>query len=242
MTVKPYKDQAGGKKEQVASMFDNISPRYDFLNHLLSLGIDVLWRKKAVKLLKERTPRPEIIIDIATGTGDFALEALSLNPKKIIGVDISAGMLEVGRKKMQARGVDQIVDMQLGDSEQLPLEDNYADAIIVAFGVRNFENLEKGLAEMRRVLKPNGTCVILEFSQPRRFPFKQVYNAYFRYILPRIGKLVSKDSSAYTYLPESVHAFPDGNAFLAILNNLGFKQTTCTPQTFGISSIYVASK
>jgi demethylmenaquinone methyltransferase/2-methoxy-6-polyprenyl-1,4-benzoquinol methylase len=242
MTVKPYKNQAGGKKEQVAAMFDNISAKYDFLNHLLSLGIDVLWRKKAVRLLKQRTPNPEILVDIATGTGDFALEALSLKPKKIIGIDISAGMLEVGRRKMKAKGVSEIVEMRLGDSENLPFEDNYTDAILVAFGVRNFENLEKGLAEMLRVLKPGGTCVVLEFSQPRMFPFKQVYNAYFEYVLPKIGRLVSKDSAAYTYLPESVQAFPDGEAFLAILNKLGYRNTICKPLTFGISSIYVASK
>lgn len=242
MTVKPYKNEAGGKKEQVATMFNNISQKYDFLNHLLSLGIDILWRKKAVKLLAKRTPKPKILVDIATGTGDFALEALKLQPKKIIGVDISEGMLEVGRQKMKSRKVDDIIEMRLGDSENLPFEDNYTDGIIVAFGVRNFENLEKGLAEMLRVLKPGGTCVVLEFSQPKAFPFKQIYNAYFKYVLPRIGRLVSKDSAAYTYLPESVQAFPDGNAFLAILQKLGFKNTTCVPLTFGISSIYVASK
>ena len=177
MTVVPYKEKDGSKKEQVAEMFNNISPKYDFLNHLLSLGIDKMWRKKAVKLLKDK--KPQVILDVATGTGDFALEALKLKPKKIIGLDISAGMLEVDKKKMKQKKVEDIIEMQLGDSENMPFEDNMFDAVIVSFGVRNFENLEKGLAEILRVLKKGGCLVVIEFSQPQRFPFKQFYNFYF---------------------------------------------------------------
>ena len=240
MAVVPYKEKQASKKEQVAEMFDNISHRYDFLNHFLSLGIDILWRKKAVKLLKKDQPKQ--ILDIATGTGDFAIEALALNPDRVVGVDISAGMLEHGRQKMKKKGVDHIIDMQMGDSEKLLFEDNTFDAVIVSFGVRNFENLEKGLSDMQRVLKPGGKTVIVEFSRPRRFPMKQLYNFYFKSILPIIGKLISKDQSAYTYLPESVEAFPDGDDFLAILHKVGFKNTECRPLTFGISSIYIGQK
>jgi len=240
MAVVPYKEKDSGKKEQVAEMFNNISKKYDFLNHLLSLGIDIIWRKKAIKLLQE--DQPKFILDIATGTGDFAIEALALKPDKIIGVDISSGMLEEGKKKMKKRKLDLIIDMQMGDSEKLLFEDNNFDAVIVSFGVRNFENLEKGLADMFRVLKPGGKTVIVEFSKPKKFPMKQGYNFYFKYILPQIGKLVSKDNSAYTYLPESVQVFPDGKDFLNVLEKVGFKNTKCTPLTFGISSIYIGEK
>ncbi len=240
MTVLPYKDKESSKKQQVADMFDNISPRYDFLNHFLSLGIDIRWRKKAIKLLKEIQPKK--ILDIATGTGDFAIESLSLNPEKVIGVDISEGMLSVGREKLKKRKLDSRISLQSGDSENLPFEDNMFDAIIVAFGVRNFENLEKGLAEMYRVLRPGGKVVVLEFSKPKRFPFKQFYNFYFKNILPTIGKTISKDNSAYTYLPESVKSFPDGAVFTSILDKLGFKNTECRPLTLGISSIYTGIK
>lgn len=240
MTVVPYKEDRTGKKEQVARMFDSISGKYDFLNHFLSLGIDIRWRKKAVKLLAPG--KPKLILDIATGTGDFAIETLSLKPDKVIGVDISEGMLEVGRRKMKARGYDAIIEMRSGDSENLPFEENKFDAVIVAFGVRNFENLEKGLADMRRVLKEGGRVVVLEFSKPRSFPFKQVYNFYFNFILPKVGRMISKDSAAYTYLPESVQAFPDGDDFVSIMNKLGYKNTSCTPLTFGISSLYTATK
>ena len=236
MAVVPYKDQQGTKTEQVAQMFNNISQRYDLLNHLLSLGIDIYWRKQAIKLLKPE--KPELILDIATGTGDFALEALALKPEKVIGVDISEGMLAVGREKMKRRGLTDKIEMKLGDSERLPFEDNIFDAIIVAFGVRNFEHLEQGLADMHRVLKPGGTTVVLEFSKPQGFPFKQLYNFYFIHILPLIGKLISKDQSAYTYLPESVQAFPDGEAFLRVMRQVGYTQTQCKTLTFGISSIY----
>ncbi len=240
MAVVPYKEKTSGKKEQVAEMFNNISPRYDFLNHFLSLGIDIIWRKKAIRMLKK--DQPKLIMDIATGTGDFAIEALALNPDKVIGVDISEGMLDVGRAKMKKRGYDDRIEMTLGDSERLLFDDNKFDAVIVAFGVRNYENLEKGLADMQRVLKPGGKTVILEFSQPKRFPFKQLYGFYFRAILPKLGKLISKDNAAYTYLPESVKAFPDGEDFLKIMEKVGFKNTQCRPLTFGISSIYVGQK
>ncbi len=240
MSIVPYKDRNEGKKEQVANMFNNISKNYDLLNHVLSMGIDVLWRKKAIKMLQE--DQPKLILDIATGTGDFAIEALALNPDKVIGVDISEGMLEEGKKKMKKKKLDHLIELQLGDSEKLLFPENNFDAVIVSFGVRNFENLEKGLSDMYRVLKPGGKTVIVEFSQPEKFPMKQGYNFYFKYILPQIGKLVSKDSDAYTYLPESVQAFPYGKEFVSILEKVGFKNTTCKSLTFGISSIYVGEK
>ncbi|WP_462251573.1 bifunctional demethylmenaquinone methyltransferase/2-methoxy-6-polyprenyl-1,4-benzoquinol methylase UbiE [Ekhidna sp.] len=240
MTVLPYKDKSDAKKKQVAEMFDSISGKYDFLNHFLSLGIDIRWRKKAIKMLSDLQPKQ--ILDIATGTGDFAIESLKLNPEKVIGVDISEGMLNVGREKMKKKGYADIIDMQSGDSENLHFDDNKFDAVIVAFGVRNFENLEKGLSEMNRVLRPGGRAIILEFSKPTVFPFKQLYNFYFRWILPKIGKVVSKDNAAYTYLPESVNEFPYGNDFLQILEKTGYKNTKCKPLTLGISSIYVGEK
>lgn len=240
MEIVPYKEQTAGKKEQVAQMFNNISKRYDFLNHFLSLGIDIMWRKKAIKMLKEDQPKQ--ILDIATGTGDFAIEALTLNPDKVIGVDISEGMLEVGRKKMKQRKYDDRIELHLGDSEGLLFDDNKFDAVIVAFGVRNFENLEKGLEDMYRVLKPGGKVVVLEFSKPTSFPFKQIYQFYFKYILPMVGRIISKDQAAYTYLPDSVRNFPDGKNFLNILDRIGFLKTQCRPLTLGISSIYVGSK
>lgn len=240
MAIVPYKDQNNSKKEQVATMFNNISKRYDLLNHLLSLGIDIYWRKQAIRMLKPE--KPKRILDIATGTADFAIEALALQPDKVIGVDISEGMLDVGRKKLKRKQLSGKIELRLGDSERLPFDDNIFDAIIVGFGVRNFENLEKGLADMNRVLKPGGAVVILEFSKPQKFPFKQLYNFYFKSVLPIIGRIVSKDQSAYTYLPESVQAFPNGEAFLNVLKKTGFKNTTCRALTFGISSIYMAKK
>lgn len=240
MTVVPYKDRSESKRTQVAEMFDTISPKYDFLNHLLSGGVDIYWRKRAVKLLKKAQPKQ--ILDIATGTGDFAIEALSLKPDKITGVDISEGMLAVGRKKIEKLGLQQKIEFLKGDSENLPFSDNYFDAVIVSFGVRNFENLLAGLTDMCRVMRSGGTCVIVEFSKPKAFPFKQLYNFYFKYILPSIGKIVSKDSSAYSYLPESVQAFPDGSDFLSIFEQAGFKNTKCIPLTFGICSIYIGQK
>ena len=240
MQVVPYKEKDQSKKEQVAEMFNNISKRYDLLNHVLSMGIDILWRKKAVRMLKPFSPK--VILDIATGTGDFAIEASSLKPNKIYGVDISEGMLEVGKKKIIAKKLTDVIEMQLGDSEKLLFDDNFFDAVTVAFGVRNYENLKLGLSEMFRVMKPGGHVVIIEFSKPSKFPIKQVYNFYFKAILPTIGKLVSKDQSAYTYLPESVSAFPHGQAFLDIMKEVGFTETKAIPLTLGISSIYWGSK
>lgn len=221
-------------------MFDSISGKYDFLNHFLSLGIDIRWRRKAIALLKDL--QPKAILDVATGTGDFAVEALSLQPSKIIGVDISEGMLDVGRQKMKARQLDGIIELRSGDSEKLPFEDNFFDAVIVAFGVRNFEDLERGLSEMLRVVRPGGRIVVLEFSRPTKFPMKQLYNAYFTAILPLIGRWVSRDQAAYSYLPESVQAFPDGPDFIRILSDVGYKNPQCKSLTFGISSLYWGSK
>lgn len=240
MSVVPYKDSDSGKKEQVAEMFDNISHRYDFLNHFLSLGIDKLWRKKAVKLMKARNP--ERILDVATGTADFAIQSMELSPASITGIDISEGMLDVGRKKIKKKGLDNKIELLYGDSENLPFEDDTFDAITVAFGVRNFENLRKGLSEMFRVTKKDGIVVILEFSKPKVFPFKQLYNFYFKTVLPKLGNTISNDTSAYTYLPESVKAFPDGDDFINILNETGYKEIKCIPLTFGISSIYTGIK
>ena len=221
-------------------MFDNISGKYDFLNHFLSMGIDIRWRKKAVKYLKKSHPKQ--ILDVATGTGDFAIENLKLNPDKVTGIDISEGMLNVGREKIAKKGLENKIELLQGDSENLPFEDNKFDAVTVAFGVRNFENLEKGLSEIHRVLKPEGKLVVLEFSKPTIFPFKQLYNFYFKWILPKIGNTISKDQAAYTYLPESVQAFPNGNEFLNVLEKVGYKETLCKTLTFGISSIYVGVK
>ena len=221
-------------------MFDNISGRYDFLNHFLSLGIDIGWRKRAIDQL--RSIQPKVILDVATGTGDFAIAALQLNPDQVIGVDISEGMLAVGRAKMKDRRLDHRITLCHGDSENLPFEENKFDALVVGFGVRNFENLEKGLAEMLRVVRPGGKVVILEFSKPVKFPFKQLYNFYFKFVLPKLGRWVSKDNSAYTYLPESVEAFPDGQQFVAILHRLGYKDIACKTLTFGISSLYIGTK
>ena len=240
MQVVPYKEKEQSKKEQVADMFNNISKRYDLLNHVLSMGIDILWRKKAVRMLKPF--KPNIILDIASGTGDFAIETSSLKPTKIYGVDISEGMLDVGRKKVKAKKLSHIIEMQLGDSENLSFEDNYFDAVTVAFGVRNYENLKLGLSEMLRVMKPGGHVVIIEFSKPSKFPIKQIYNFYFKTILPRVGKMISKDNSAYEYLPESVSAFPYGQAFIDIMKEVGFTETKAIPLTLGISSIYWGSK
>ncbi len=240
MTVVPYNDEGSSKKEQVAKMFDNISGRYDFLNHFLSLGIDKGWRRLAIDQL--RPIKPSIILDVATGTGDFALQALTLKPQKVVGVDISEGMLSVGRKKVQERKLEQTIELQRADSEELPFAEHKFDAVTVAFGVRNFENLQRGLSEIYRVLRPGGMSVILEFSRPTAFPFRQVYSFYFKFILPKIGRIVSKDKAAYTYLPQSVEAFPDGAEFLDIMKEVGFKQTKCKSLTFGVSSIYTGIK
>lgn len=240
MAAVPYKDSGRSKKDQVEEMFDHISHRYDFLNHLLSLNVDKIWRRKAIKLLERYNP--ETILDIATGTGDFAIAAKRLNPKHITGVDISEGMLNIGRKKLKRMELEQLIELQKGDSEDLPFADNSYDAVIVAFGVRNFENLEKGLTEIFRVLKPGGACIVLEFSKPRKVPFRQLYFFYFDKILPLLGKMVSKDNRAYTYLPESVREFPDGDSFISVLSKTGFENNRWLPQTFGIASIYEAQK
>lgn len=238
--VKPY-NQSGSKKKQVADMFDNIARRYDFLNRMLSLGIDKIWRKKAIDQLREKNPK--IILDVATGTADVALEtARRLQPERIIGVDISNEMLNHGRRKIAKQSMGHIIELREGDSENLPFQDNTFDAITVAFGVRNFENLEAGLSEMHRVLKENGKLVVLEFSRPTAFPFKQIFQFYFKNILPLIGKWTSQDPRAYSYLYESVQAFPEGEAFLNILQKTGYKTYQCKKLTLGICSIYTAEK
>lgn len=240
MAALPYKHSENSKKNQVEEMFDNISPRYDLLNHLLSVNIDKVWRKRAVKKLTQY--HPKTILDIATGTGDFAIAASKIEPEKIIGIDISEGMLKIGRKKISKKGLTEKIELIKADSENLPFKEKTFDAAVVGFGVRNFENLEIGLAEILRVLKPGGVFIVLEFSRPRHTPFKQFYNFYFSYILPFLGKLISKDKRAYNYLPESVREFPDGNHFIAILKKVGFVNGYWHPQTFGIASIYVIQK
>jgi len=238
--VTPYGDKDKTKKQEVAEMFDNIAPKYDFLNHLLSMGIDIGWRRKAIRILKAQ--KPKSILDVATGTADFAIEALDANPDEVIGVDISKDMLAVGRTKISKKGLENKVRLDYGDAENLPYETEKFDAITVAFGVRNFENLEAGLTEMNRVLKKGKTLFVIEFSKPEHFPIKQLYFFYFKAILPLIGKLVSKDARAYTYLPESVEAFPYGNEFAEILKKCGFSKVEIKPLTFGIASLYVAEK
>ncbi|MDO5654774.1 MAG: bifunctional demethylmenaquinone methyltransferase/2-methoxy-6-polyprenyl-1,4-benzoquinol methylase UbiE [Flavobacteriaceae bacterium] len=238
--VKPYGSNMG-KKEEVEKMFDNVSHRYDFLNRLLSAGIDIQWRNQAVKLISEQ--QPSKILDVATGTGDLAIALAQKIPNaQITGFDLSAGMLEYGREKIKAKNLNHQIQMIQGDAENMPFEDNSFDAITVAFGVRNFENLEKGLKEIHRVLKPGGTFLILEFSQPQVFPVKQVYNFYFKNILPFIGKTFSKDHRAYTYLNESVQAFPHGEKLNQILKSVNFVAPKDKKLTFGIASIYLSSK
>ena len=240
--VKPY-EADGSKTQQVSKMFDNIAKHYDFLNHFLSLGIDKIWRRKMINELVEVNPKR--ILDVATGTADVAINTikqLKIKDLKIVGIDISNEMLNVGRKKLVTEGVNEAIELQLADSENLPFQNNNFDAVTVAYGVRNFENLERGLAEMHRVLNANGKIVVLEFSRPRMFPFQQLFNFYFKNILPTIGKLTSKDARAYSYLYESVQAFPDGDDFLTVLNKVGFKNTSCTTLTLGICSLYVGYK
>jgi demethylmenaquinone methyltransferase/2-methoxy-6-polyprenyl-1,4-benzoquinol methylase len=238
--IKPYNSEAG-KKAEVEQMFDKIAPRYDLLNRVLSLGIDVWWRKKAIGYLKPA--KPAEILDVATGTADVALlMAKILKPRRIVGIDIANQMLEFGRVKIKEAELQEVITLETGDSEHLRFETDTFDAVTVAFGVRNFENLEKGLAEMRRVLRPGGRVVILEFSKPHIFPFKQLYNSYFKYVLPLIGRLTSRDMRAYTYLFESVQAFPEGNHFTEILTKTGFNDPICERLTLGICSIYTATK
>jgi demethylmenaquinone methyltransferase/2-methoxy-6-polyprenyl-1,4-benzoquinol methylase len=228
------------KKQQVRSMFNSIAPRYDFLNHFLSAGTDYLWRKKAIKLLENC--HPKTILDIATGTGDLAIGAAKLNPEKIVGIDIADDMLEIGRRKILAKKLDRIISLEHGDSENLRFDDGSFDAAMVAFGVRNFENLEKGLKEMFRVLKENGMIVILEFSQPQMPVIRTIYQIYFKIMLPVVGRLVSGNRSAYQYLPDSVGKFPAGKEMLGILESTGFRQTVFAPLSFGIATLYSGFK
>jgi demethylmenaquinone methyltransferase/2-methoxy-6-polyprenyl-1,4-benzoquinol methylase len=238
--VKPYKHSKASKKEQVTEMFDTISKEYDGLNRVISFGIDVKWREKVVKIVGEKQPNK--VLDIATGTGDLAINLAATNANEIIGLDISSGMLEVGKKKIATRKLDSIISMVIGDSENLPFENNTFDAITVAFGIRNFENLEQGLSEILRVLKPNGIFVILETSVPTNPIYRFGYNVYSKFILPTIGKLFSKDKIAYSYLSESASVFPYGEALNNILRKIGFINVEDKPQTMGVATIYTASK
>jgi demethylmenaquinone methyltransferase/2-methoxy-6-polyprenyl-1,4-benzoquinol methylase len=240
ISTKPYKDSELGKKEQVAKMFDTISSKYDNLNRVISFGVDVKWRKKILKMIAAKNPNS--ILDIATGTGDLAILLSNTDAKKIIGLDISAGMLEVGKQKIADRNLSNKIEMILGDSEKMPFDDNAFDAVTVAFGIRNFENLEKGLTEILRVLKPNGIFVILETSVPEKFPFKQGYRFYTKNVLPIIGKMFSKDKVAYQYLSDSASIFPYGEKLNNILQKIGFIEIKHLPQTFGVATIYSASK
>ena len=238
--ITPYKDSTLGKKQQIAKMFDAISNEYDGLNRIISFGIDIKWRNKVVQIVADAQPKN--ILDIATGTGDLAINLTRTNASQIIGLDISEGMLDVGRQKILKKELHKTIDMVVGDSENLPFDDNAFDAITVAFGVRNFENLEIGLAEILRVLKPGGIVVVLETSVPTKFPFKQGYYLHTRVVLPLIGKLFSNDKSAYSYLSESASKFPYGTAFNNILTKTGFINTKALPQTFGVATIYTATK
>ena len=238
--VKPYKDSDLGKKEQVTKMFDTISGEYDGLNRVISFGIDVKWRKKVVNIVKGSNPNT--ILDIATGTGDLAIALAGTDANKIIGLDISSGMLEIGKQKVTKKGLENRIEMVWGDSESMPFEDNTFDAITVAFGIRNFETLENGLKEILRVLKPGGRFVILETSVPTKTPYRQGYGFYTKYILPIIGRVFSKDKNAYRYLSESASVFPHGEALNNILRKIGFISVEDFPQTFGVATIYVSSK
>jgi len=238
--VKPYKDRDNSRKEQVTQMFDNISGNYDFMNRIMTFGIDIKWRKKVVKMVAETNAKK--ILDIATGTGDFAIMLAGINPDKIVGLDISEGMLEVGKNKIKEKQLDHLIEMVLGDSENLPFDDNSFDAVTVGFGVRNFENLDKGLQEINRVLRPGGIFVVLETSQPEKFPFKQLYRFHSKYIIPLLGRLFSKDQKAYEYLPESAEAFPYGEAFNNILKKNEFISVQNYPLLFGAASIYKSFK
>jgi demethylmenaquinone methyltransferase / 2-methoxy-6-polyprenyl-1,4-benzoquinol methylase len=228
------------KKEVVREMFDNISHRYDFLNHFLSFGIDRAWRSKLVRILSRY--KPETVLDVATGTADLAIAIARLSPRKIVGIDISGKMLEIGRKKLMDKGLSKAITLQLADAEKIPFPNNSFDAVTVAFGVRNYENLELGLSEMIRVLRPGGVILILEFSHPGSFPMKQLYAVYSRYVIPLTGRLISGNNKAYTYLPESVAAFPSGKKFLDILDKLGMNNSRQVSLSGGIASIYQAEK
>lgn len=239
--ITPYKDSSEGKKRQVEKMFDTISNEYDGLNRVISLGTDVSWRKKVIKLVSEK--KVENVLDIATGTGDLAIQfAEKTEAKRIVGLDLSDGMLNVARKKISGKPYSNKIEFIQGDSEALPFEDNSFDAITVSFGIRNFENLEKGLSEIHRVLRKDGIFVILETSVPTKFPFKQGYHFYTKNILPLVGRIFSKDKVAYKYLSESASAFPFGEALNNILRKTGFKEVKDKPQTFGVATIYTATK
>ena len=237
--IKPQQDSQISKKLQVAKMFDSIAKSYDFLNHTLSFGMDFYWRKKAISKL---TNNPKKILDVATGTADFAIAATKMKEVQIIGIDISEKMLEIGENKIKQKGLEKQIKLQLADSENLPFESGSFDGITAGFGVRNFENLQLGLSEMCRVLKEDGIAVILEPSKPKAFPVKQIYSAYFHYILPFLGRLISKDNRAYNYLPESVDAFPENEKFIEILKEVGFIKAQHLPLTLGIVSLYIAIK
>jgi demethylmenaquinone methyltransferase/2-methoxy-6-polyprenyl-1,4-benzoquinol methylase len=239
-SITPYKNSNLGKKEQVTQMFDAISGTYDGLNRVISLGIDVKWRKNVVALIREK--QPKTILDIATGTGDLALLMADTTAEKIIGLDLSVGMLRVGEDKIKAKNLSEKIEMVVGDSENIPYADHYFDAITVSFGIRNFETLEKGLSEIYRVLKPGGLFVILETSVPTKFPYKQGYAFYTKFILPIIGKLFSKDQNAYGYLSESAANFPFGENLNNILRKISFIECKAMPQTFGVATIYTATK
>ncbi|MBO75026.1 MAG: bifunctional demethylmenaquinone methyltransferase/2-methoxy-6-polyprenyl-1,4-benzoquinol methylase UbiE [Flavobacteriales bacterium] len=248
--ITPYsQNEEESKKAQVARMFDNIAHSYDFLNHFFSLGIDVLWRKKAMRMLKRHlAAQPNSgqihLMDVATGTADFAIEAMrsGIQNLRVTGVDISPGMLSIGRKKVERRGWTDRIELIEGDSADLPFDANTFDGYTVAFGVRNFEKLEAGLKGMHRTLKPGGMGVVLEFSKPTFFPLKQIFHFYFHTLMPGVGKLVSKDSAAYSYLPESVEAFPEGGEFLKIMKGCGYTQCQMHRLTGGIASIYTGIK
>ena len=240
-TIVPYKSSALGKKQQVAGMFDDIAFRYDFLNRFLSAGIDIRWRKQAIKQLLKL--QPKTLLDVATGTADVAILASGiLKPDKITGIDISDGMLELGRKKIEKLGLQKTIELLNGDCETINFENDSFEAVTVAFGVRNFENLEKGLAEIKRVLKPGGKLVVLEFSKPKAAAVKFMYNLYMKFICSNVGKLFSKNRNAYQYLDESIQKFPEGKNFTGILDNLGYKNTYCKPLSLGICSIYCGEK
>lgn len=243
-TIKPYQDSEKGKKEQVAQMFDNISENYDGLNKVISLGTDANWKKKILQMVKlqSRSFGTTTILDVATGTGDLAILFAETSATEIIGLDISQGMLDIGKKKIEAKNLQSKIQMVLGDGEKIPYSDNYFDVITVAYGVRNFENLEQGLSEILRVLKPNGLFIILETSVPTKFPFKQGYYIYTNFIMPTIGKLFSKDKKAYSYLSNSAQNFPFGEALNNILRKIGFIDVKDLPQTMGVATIYKASK
>src|SRR5690625_1994172 len=238
--VTPYKDSDLYKKQQVSDMFDNISGGYDGLNRIISLGMDKSWRKKVIRAIVGHQPKN--VLDIATGTGDLAISLAEKGLNNIVGLDLSKGMLEVADKKIKERNLEDQIELVKGDSENLPYQDDHFDAICVAFGVRNFENLEKGLAEILRVLKPGGLFIVLETAVPKNFPFKQGYKIYTKYILPFIGKIFSKDKSAYGYLSESASVFPNGEEFNNILRKIGFKDVQSKPQTMGVACIYKSSK